>query len=122
MNTSHRTAVDHGWAVDAKWYIAAECLDWLLRKGDQLITGRTKDIPVTQTFADADVEEFLRKDQDHPSINSTLTFITSRDDYASDFSWSPDTKFFAKVSCEWDSKRFPKSTAALRTPSTGSKT
>ena len=94
---------------------------WFLHKGDQLIVRRTKDIPVTQNFSDATIEDCLRANTYHSSINSTLTFIMSRDDHASDLSWSPDTKFFAKVSCEWDLKRFPKSTAILRTASTGAK-
>ena len=104
-------------------YVAVDCPIWFLRKGDELITGRTKEIVVTQNFADADIQERLRADRHHPSIDSALTFIMSRDDSASDFSWSSDTKFFAKVSCEWDLKRFPpKNTAVLRTASTGSKT
>ena len=102
-------------------YVAVDCPIWFLHKGDQLVTGLTKDIPVTQNFSDGDIEDSLQADKRHPYINSTLTFIMSRDDHVSDLSWSPDTKFFAKVSCQWDLKKFPKKTAMLRTASTGSK-
>lgn len=106
---------DHG-------YAAVDAPMWFLRKGDALVSGRTKDIPVSQNFREADIDAALVADRSHPSISSTLTFITSRDDNPSPHSWGPGTRFFAKVSCEWDLKRFPKSMAVLQTSSTGAKT
>jgi hypothetical protein len=101
---------------------AVDCPIWFLHKGDQLVTGKTRDIPVTQNFADSEMETALKLDRTHPTLNSTLTFIMSRDDHVSEHSWSPDTRFFAKVSCEWDLKRFPAyRMASSTTATTGAK-
>ncbi|KAK5947351.1 hypothetical protein PMZ80_001501 [Knufia obscura] len=106
---------DHG-------YAAIDVPVWFLRKGDVLVKGRTTDIPVAQNFSETDLDAAMMLDRSHPCINSNLTFITSRDDSPSSYSWGSDTRFFAKVSCEWDLKRFPKTMAMLRTSSTGAKT
>ena len=102
--------------------LAVDCPIWLLYKGDQLKTGVTKDIPVVQSFTETAVQEAYKFNQYTPTVESTLTFIMSRDDEANQLSWTPDTRYFAKVSCDWDLKRFPPNTARVKTAITGTKT